>query len=216
MLIYGSYVSQEENLPKLGAMVTLIDVGIAFTAGLLIIPAIYVAEQYGASIYNDTGELLAGPRLIFQVLPTLFESMGNIGSLIGAGFFLLMTIAALTSSISLLEVPVSTLVEQRGMKRPKATILAGSLCFMFSIVIIINFEALFGLVIDVTTKYSEPLIGIIFCLFAGWGFHRNQLLEALKQGDKSLEQSLFWKIWPWYIRVVCPLLILATFVQSLL
>lgn len=216
MLIYGSYVSQEENLPKLGAMVTLIDVGIAFTAGLLIIPAIYVAEQYGASIYNDAGELLAGPGLIFQVLPTLFESMGSIGSLIGAGFFLLMTIAALTSSISLLEVPVSTLVEQRSMKRPKATLLAGSLCFMFSIVIIINFEALFGLVIDITTKYSEPLIGIIFCLFAGWGFHRNQLLEALKQGDKNLEQSLFWKIWPWYIRVVCPLLILATFVQSLL
>ena len=216
MLIYGSYISDKENLPKLGAIVTSVDVGIAFTAGLLVIPAIYVAQHNGATIFNDAGELIAGPGLIFQVLPSLFNSMGIPGLIVATAFFALMCIAAVTSSISMLEVPVSATVEKTGLKRTPATLLAGGVCLIISCVIILNFDPLFGFVVDLTTKYSEPLVGIMFCIFAGWIFNRNQLLNELMKSNPTVEQTLFWKIWPWYVRIFCPLLILATFTQSLM
>ena len=215
MLIYGSYISKEENLPKLGAIVTSVDIAIAFTAGLLILPAVYVAQYNGTQIFNDAGELIAGPGLIFQVLPALFESMGTTGLFVAVAFFALMSIAAVTSSISMLEVPVSTVVEKTRFSRIAATLFMGGLCLGMSILIIFNFDTLFSFVIDLTTKYSEPLVGIMFCIFAGWVLQRNELLKELQQGCPEVEQTLFWKIWPWYVRIVCPLLILATFAQSL-
>ncbi len=217
MLIYGSYLSREENLPRIGAWVTLIDVSIAFIAGLLIIPALYVAQAQGVTIFDDSGQLIAGPSLILQVLPSLFTSMGDIGLVIAAAFFGLMSIAALTSSISMLEVPVSCAVEQTGAGRARITLLVGAIIFALSSLIIFNFEPLFGWVIELTTVYSQPLLGMIFCLFAGWAYHRNTLLEEIKQGDDcQIEQQLFWKIWPFYVRFICPLLICACLIQSLL
>jgi NSS family neurotransmitter:Na+ symporter len=85
-----------------------------------------------------------------------------------------------------------------------------------STTILLNFESLFGLVIAVTTRYSQPLLGFMLCLFAGWVLHRNTLLEELRKGSPNIEHTLFWKIWPWYVRLVCPLVILAIFAQSLL
>ncbi len=215
MLIYGSYLSEKENLPKLGAIVTFTDSGIAFVAGLLIIPAIFVAQEHGTTIFTETGSLIAGPDLIFQVLPTLFESMGSVGVFVAFAFFLLMSIAALTSSISMLEVPVSLTTEETSMKRPMATLIIGSAIFVISIIILLNFGALFGLVIDFTTVYSQPVLGILLCVFVGWIWHRNHVLKAIKSGMNDVENSFFWKIWPMYVRFICPLLILANFVQSL-
>jgi NSS family neurotransmitter:Na+ symporter len=214
MLIYGSYLSQQESLPRLGALVTLIDVGIAFTAGLLILPAMYVAQEAGTQIFSETGELIAGPGLILQVLPALFDSMGTAGLFVAIAFFALMVIASLTSSISMLEVPVAFSIENLGMPRRIATGLMGLIIFAISCVIIFNFDALFGLVIRISTEFGQPLLGVALCIFAGWIWRRDQLLAELKKGHDNIEQTLFWKIWPWYVRIVCPALILAAFVQS--
>ncbi len=215
MLIYGSYLKKTDSLPRLGAAVTLLDTGIAFTAGLLILPAMYVAQAQGIAIYGDGGELLAGPGLIFQVLPALFNTMGDTGTWIAIAFFALMTIAALTSSISMLEAPVSVVVERTPLKRTGAALLIGGAIFLFSCVIVFNMGPLFGAIVALTTEYSQPLLGIALCLFVGWVMHRNQLLQELKAGHMDIEHSLFWKIWPFYVRVICPLLILLAFIQSL-
>lgn len=215
MLIYGSYLSEKENLPKLGAAVTLFDVSVAFLAGLLIIPAIFVAQHNGVTIMDDSGAFIAGPDLIFQVLPVLFASMGEAGVWVALAFFLLMSIAALTSSISMLEVPVALLAERATGNRQRATWRMGGLIFLVSVIILVNFEWLFGLVINVTTVYSQPLLGIMFCVFVGWVWHRDNLLQELKRGHPEIAASWFWRIWPWYVKFVCPLLILGTFVQSL-
>lgn len=214
MLIYGSYLSQQESLPRLGALVTLIDVGIAFTAGLLILPAMYVAQEAGTQIFSDTGELIAGPGLILQVLPALFDSMGTVGLLVAIAFFALMTIASVTSSISMLEVPVAFSIENLKLPRRAATLLMGLIIFGISSLIIFNFDALFGLVITVATEFGQPLLGVALCIFAGWIWRRDQLLAELKKGHEDIEQTLFWKVWPWYVRIVCPALILAAFIQS--
>ena len=213
MLIYGSYLKKEENLPAMGAMVTLIDTSIAFLAGLLILPAMFVAQQQGVTITSN-GSLLAGPDLIFQTLPTLFHSMGAAGTLVGFTFFTLMSIAALTSSISMLEAPVAYVIERHRLGRPSATLLIGCSIFAVSAIIALNFDRLFGFIVTATTEYSQPLLGLMLCIFAAWVWHRDHVLEEIRNGHPEVEHSLFWKIWPGYVRYCCPLLIAATFAQS--
>jgi NSS family neurotransmitter:Na+ symporter len=215
MVIYGSYISKNENLVSLGAQVTLIDVSIAFLAGLLIIPSMYVAQAQGVAIFSADGSLISGPNLVFDVLPTLFNGMGAIGLFVGFGFFVLMSIAALTSSISMLEGPVSFVVERHNIERKKATTFIGLGIFMLSTLIVFNFDLLFGLVISISTVYGQPLISMLCCVFVGWIWFRNDILNELKQGNDMVEHSLFWKIWPWYTKFVCPTAIAIVFWHSL-
>ncbi|MDA9095716.1 sodium-dependent transporter [Porticoccaceae bacterium] len=214
MLVYGSYIRADENLPVVGALVTLTDTSVAFLAGLLVLPAIFVAQNLGVTIYAESGALIAGPDLIFQVLPALFKGMGATGLLVGFAFFVLMSIAAVTSSISMLEVPVSYAVEAHQINRHKATWLVGLLVFGISTTICLNFESLFGFVITMTTERAQPLLSMMLCIFAGWIFYRNSILQELKSGSPDVEQGLFWKIWPVYVKFFCPALILLTFAQG--
>jgi NSS family neurotransmitter:Na+ symporter len=195
--------------------VTLIDVSIAFLAGLLIIPSMYVAQSQGVAIFSDDGSLISGPNLVFDVLPTLFDGMGAIGLFVGFGFFVLMSIAALTSSISMLEGPVSYAVERHSVERKKATTIVGLGIFILSALIVLNFDILFGLVISMSTVYGQPLIAMLCCVFVGWIWQRSEVLAEIKQGNDDVEHSLFWKIWPWYTKFVCPSAIAIVFFHSL-
>jgi NSS family neurotransmitter:Na+ symporter len=215
MLIYGSYISKKENLPAIGGMVTVMDMSVAVLAGLLILPAMSVAQLNGIQIYDDQGALIAGPALITSVLPALFDQMGDGGILVALAFFALMSIAALTSSISMLEVPVSYFVEDRGVSRRKAVIVLGAVAATVSMLIIWNFGLLFDWVVRLTTEFSQPLLGFFFAIFAGWVWNRNALLAEIKQGHAEAESGLFWRIWPWYIKFVCPLIILAVYIQMI-
>jgi len=216
MLVYGSYIREDENLPVVGALVTLTDTSVAFLAGLLVLPAIFVAQNLGVTIYSDSGSLIAGPDLIFQVLPALFQGMGGVtGLLVGFAFFVLMSIAAVTSSISMLEVPVSYAVEAHKVDRNKATWLVGLGVFTISSMICLNFDSLFGFVITMTTERAQPLLSMMVCIFAGWVFYRNSILQELKSGNPNVEHGMFWKIWPVYVKFFCPALILLTFAQGL-
>jgi len=216
MLIYGSYLSDTENVPSVGAQVALLDVGIAVLAGFLILPAMYVADARGVAIFDEMGGLLAEDTLIFTVLPALFETMDAAGIWLATAFFALLSIAGLTSSISMLEVPVAYLIERHGLSRPRATCLAGGLIAGFSTLIVLNFGTLFGWVITVSTRYSQPALGILICIFAGWLWQRDGLLQELKKNDTSAEHRLFWKIWPAYVKWVCPVIIGIILVQSVL
>ncbi|MEJ2532716.1 MAG: sodium-dependent transporter [Halioglobus sp.] len=215
MLIYGSYINDDENLPVVGSLVTLVDISIAVTAGFLVLPAMYVALHNGVEIFTATGELISEDTLIFTVLPELFKAMGTTGIVISFTFFFLMSIAALTSSISMLEVPVAYTIEEHGVGRKKAVFVIGGLIALVSAIILMNFSELFGLVVAFTTRYSQPLLGFMFCVYAGWIWHRDQLLQEVRKGSPEVEQTLFWSIWPWYVRFVCPVIILAIFAQSI-
>ncbi|MDA8944285.1 sodium-dependent transporter [Porticoccaceae bacterium] len=215
MLIYGSYIRADANLPVVGSLVTLTDTGIAFLAGLLILPAMFVAQNLGVAIYGDDGSLVGGPGLIFQVLPKLFESMGGVGLFVGFAFFVLMSIAAVTSSISMLEVPVSYAVENHNISRKRSTLWVSSAISAISVAICLNFEIAFDVVISLTTEWAQPLISLLICLFAGWVFYRNSILNELKQGNPDIHHSLFWKLWPLYVKLICPALIAIIVYQSL-
>ena len=216
MLIYGSYLSDTENVPSVGAHVALVDIGIAVLAGFLILPAMYVADTRGVAIFNDAGDLLSEDTLIFTVLPALFNTMDGAGTWLATAFFALMSIAALTSSISMLEVPVAYLIERHALSRHRATFLAGGVIAGFSALIVLNFGTLFGWVITVSTRYSQPALGILICFFAGWLWQRDTLLRELKKNDADAEQHLFWKIWPFYVKWLCPIIIAVILAQSVL
>jgi NSS family neurotransmitter:Na+ symporter len=215
MLIYGSYISDDENLPVVGGLVTLVDISIAVLAGFLVLPAMYVALHNGVEIFTATGELISEDTLIFTVLPELFATMGTAGVVVSFTFFFLMGIAALTSSISMLEVPVAYVIEEHGLRRKTAVYAIGGIIAVASSTILLNFENLFGLVVAFTTRYSQPVLGFMFCIYAGWVWHRDTLLQELRKGNPDVEQGLFWKIWPWYVKLVCPVIILGIFAQSL-
>lgn len=215
MVIYGSYISKKENLVTLGAQVTLIDVSIAFMAGLLIIPAMYVAQAQGVAIFAEDGSLISGSGLVFTVLPALFETMGSIGLIVALAFFILMSVAALTSSISMLEGPVSFVVERHQIERKKATTVIGFLIFCISVGIISNLGVLLDFVATLATEYGQPIIAMLCCVFVGWIWHRTEILKEIQQGHPQVESTLFWKIWPWYTKFICPTAIAIVFLHSL-
>lgn len=214
MLVYGSYTSKKANLVKLGWLVTLCDIGVAFIAGLLIIPSMYAAANLGTEIFDASGAMISGPDLIFQVLPNLFDSMGSVGWLVALVFFLLMSIAALTSSIAMLEPVVAYVVDSGKAPRKKAAWMTGGFFWMVSLIIVFNYEALFGLVVTATTVYGQPFLGLAIAIFAGWIIRKNVLLNELKKGNPEIENTFFFKIWPIFLKVVCPILILLVFLQS--
>lgn len=207
MLIYGSYLSKKENLPKMAMNVTLVDTGVAFIAGLVVLPAMFVAMNKGVQIYAEDGSLLSSDTLVFTVLPLMFDSLGVLGQLFAIVFFLLLTIAALTSSISMLECPVALVSERFNTKRTPTSWVLGGLIALFSVVIVYNFGELFGLVATTATQYLQPTAALMFCLFGGWVWNRNAKLKELEQGFPEFRQSTFGKIWPWYVKFVCPILV---------
>ena len=216
MLVYGSYINKREDLPTVGGLVALLDVGIAVMAGMLILPAMYVALSNGVEIFDENGGLIAGPGLIVSVLPSLFNTMGFVGILVAVAFFMLMTIASLTSSISMLEVPVAYSVEHHGIERRKAAVMIGTVIILISLVIVFNFDPVFDMVVTYTTEVSQPLLGFAFCIFVAWIWRRNDILEEIKQGCPEVESGLFWKIWPVYVKFFCPIAILVVFFQQTL
>ncbi|MEI6895535.1 MAG: sodium-dependent transporter [Colwellia sp.] len=215
MIVYGSYIAKKENLVTLGAQVTLIDVSIAFLAGLLIIPAMYVAQAQGIVIFAEDGSLISGSSLVFTVLPALFSSMGSVGFFVAFCFFVLMSIAALTSSISMLEGPVSYTVERHGIPREKATTAIGLAILILSIIIVVNLSWMLDFIAILSTQYGQPIIAMLCCVFVGWIWYRSDILAEIKQGNEAVEHGFFWKIWPWYTKFVCPTAIALVFLHSL-
>ncbi|MCJ2377816.1 sodium-dependent transporter [Vibrio sp. ZSDZ34] len=208
MLIYGSYLSKKENLPQMAMKVTLVDTAVAFIAGLVVMPAMFVAMQKGVQIYAEDGTLLSSDTLVFTVLPLMFESLGFVGLVFSVVFFLLLTIAALTSSISMLECPVALVDERIQVGRKKTSWALGALIALFSVYIVYNFAELFGLVAMVATQYLQPMAALLFCLFGGWVWSRAGKIKELEQGCPDFQMGWFGKLWPWYVKFVCPILVI--------
>ncbi len=208
MMVYGSYMKKDRDIGKLAISITALDTFIAFMAGLLIIPALYVAQEAGQQVFQND-KLIGEGQLIFNILPELFNSMGNIGMVVAVGFFSLLSIAALTSTISSTEVPVSYLVEAKKLTRAKATWLVSAIVLTASMTLITFFDSLFGLVIRLLTTILQPLSCLFYFVVVGWLWKRGNKLR-----DVSLQEGRKWlPIWGNYLRFVCPLLLTVVFVN---
>jgi NSS family neurotransmitter:Na+ symporter len=203
MITYGSYLPKKENMPFAGAAVAFFDTTIAILAGLIIFPALFAAGVDPA----------AGPGLVFVVLPTIFHAL-PFGTLFAVAFYALLAIAALTSTISLLEVVVSYFVDDRGWSREKAAWTIGGICFVLAIPSALSQGAVgslstfLGPGLDFLSvqniiwgNYSLSIGAILICVFAGWKWGIPKVMESLQDsGDKLPMKGLL----GFLIKYVCP------------
>lgn len=211
LITYGSYIKKDVKLTSLSIQVTIADTLIALLAGLVIFPAVFA---YG--LKPD-----AGVSLIFITLPAVFKSM-PLGTLFGALFFSLIGIAAITSTISLLEVVVSFISERFSLKRKTATFLSALVIFALSIPSILSFGSLaevkllglnfFEIVDFLTAKITLPLTGLLICVFAGWIWGANNVLTEI-EGDNSLS-PIIRSAYTLVIKFIAPVAIILIFLNS--
>lgn len=212
MITYGSYFPKEDSLPFAGTAVALADMGIALLAGLVIFPAVFSAGI-------DAGS--GGPGLVFVVLPTVFASMTG-GTFWAILFFGCLTIAALTSTISLLEVVVAYFVDERGWSRNKAAMTIAGACFFLAIPSALSQGSVdfFGNLpmigrdwLDVQNiiwgNYGLSIGALLICLFVGFRWGPDRMLEYVEMGGNRLPGRSFFGF---VVKYVCPVAILTVLV----
>lgn len=212
MLTYGSYLGRDQNMPKATVMVIGLDTGVAILAGLIVMPAVFALGM----------EPGAGPGLTFITLPGVFQQM-PLGALFGAAFFLLLLFAALTSSVSLLEVPVSYLMDELKVSRQTAVITLAGGAFLLGVPSSLSLGiwadlTVFGLgfldLLDfITSKLLMPVGGLLMCLFAGWVIWPVMVREATNDGAVRFRLLA---VWGWVLKVLAPLAIAWILVKGLI
>lgn len=215
IITYGSYLSKKENIAEAAGYVTLADVGIAFLAGLLILPTIYMAQAQGVEIFDAEGNFLAGPALIFQLLPELFAQIGGVmGLIFGVLFFALLSIAALTSTISLLEVPVSYVIDEHKIKRKSAALYVGLGILLISLIISFNI-ALIDYIDFTFSVIGLPLGGLLICIFVGFFWKTENAVDEIKNGYEKVKDTFFARAWSVFVMFICPLVILIILIRTI-
>ena len=215
LITYGSYLDKKQNIAEAAAYVTLADVGMACLAGLLIIPAMYVAQNNGIQIFNPDETLINTTGLIFNVLPALFHTMAPGAQIFfGLSFFLLLSMAALTSTISLLEVPVSYAIDEHGLSRKKAAWGIGLGIGVLAVGISYSTN-LIGIIDTIFSIIGLPLGGLLICLFLGYVWKTGNALLEIQDGFPGVESHWFGKAWPIFVRYICPILIGIVFVTTI-
>lgn len=212
LLAYGSYIKSNVSIPKTGAQIALIDTSVALLAGMVIIPAMFVALNNGVSIYNEDGNLINSDGLLFQVLPALFESLGTQGNFLAIAFFALMTLAALTSSIAMLEIPVASIKNYVKASRSPLTWRLGIVLFLGSALVCFNFETLFVPLIVLSTERLMPFFALVICLWGAWVLGRTQLLKTML--DKEIASTFGLKLLLGYLQFICPIITLIIFYHA--
>lgn len=189
ILTYASYVSKQENILASSAWISFFDTVFAIIAGLAIIPAVY-AIAYMNGVEPDVS---AGPGLVFITLPGVFSQM-PLGGVAAILFFLALLLAAITSSISLMEVVVAFIIEEMHRSRVKAVVMSFLVCGVVGVFCSLSFGPLqgfrlFGLsVFDffdyITSNIMLPVGGMLLAVFAGWRLKRANYLDELTNGGK--------------------------------
>ena len=218
MITYGSYMKKEVNLESSVRQIEIFDTGIAFFAGLMIVPAVFAFSG------GDEAALGKGPGLMFITLPKVFESMKG-GAFIGAIFFLLVLFAALTSSISLMETVVSIVKDKIGWSRNKTCILV----LVFSILLGLPSSLGFGVLsnislggmtfLDMSDFLSNsilmPIVALLTCIFVGYVIKPKAIIEEIELTGPFKAKTLFTVVIK-YIAPVCIVLILISSVLDAL
>jgi len=217
MLTYGSYLGKREGIASAAVWVVLLDTSIALLAGFIIFPAGFSIPGFDPSS--------SGPGLIFTVLPRLFSTLPG-GQLFGAAFFALLTMAALTSTISLLEVPVSHFVDAHDWSRRRSVLVVTLAVFLLSIPSALSsgavpfFSSVPRVNLDFLTlmatfwnDFSLPVGGLLTAVFIGWVWRIDGALEELLAHNAWFPAP---GLWAFLIRWVCPLGILAIIIPAVL
>lgn len=218
MIAYGSYVSDDANLGKSINQIEIFDTGVAFLAGVMIIPAVYV-------FMGKEGMDASGPSLMFVSLPKVFAQMGAIGNVIGCLFFAMVLFAALTSAISVMEAIVSSFMDAFKISRRKATLIEGAIALIGGIIVCLGYNKLYfelplpngstAQVLDVLDYISNnvfmPLVSISTCILVGWFIKPDTIIEEVEKGGCKMGRRRLYKV---MIKYIAPVLLFVLFLKS--
>ena len=225
MIAYGSYVRDEDNLVKSINQIEIFDTAVAFLAGIMIIPAVYV-------FMGKEGLSASGPSLMFVSLPKVFMQMGAIGNVVGALFFAMVLFAAITSAISILEAVVSSIIDKFKASRQLSTIIETVLALLIGIAVCRGFDGsshffidvhlpnmadgVTGQLLDVMDYMSNnilmPLVAIFTCILIGWVVKTDYVLDEItKNGERSNRGTLYKAM----VKYVSPVLLFILLLMSL-
>ncbi|MBQ4364016.1 MAG: sodium-dependent transporter [Oscillospiraceae bacterium] len=192
LVTYGSYLKDDSDLVKSVNQIEIFDTVVAFLAGVMVIPTVFV-------FLGREGMESSGPGLMFVALPKVFMRLGFLGNIVGAAFFIMVFFAALTSSMSILETVVASLMDHFGMKREKATIIETISAAVLGVIICLGYNLLYfelplpngtkGQILDIFDYLSNyimmPVVAIGTCILIGWVKKPDTVLdEATKNGEK--------------------------------
>ena len=211
MITYGSYLKKDEDLPLNAKYVVGADTIIALLAGFVIFPAVFA---FGL-------EPAAGPGLTFITIPAVFSQMGAAGHIFGIIFFALLTIAALTSAISLLEVVAAYFIDEVKWDRKKATITMGIIIWLLGIIPSLGYSTLSHItpimgmdLLDsfdfVANNILLPLGGLLIAVFIGWFWGTDKALEEANRGASTKLGSSY----SFLIKYVVPIAVFVVFLNS--
>lgn len=214
MITYGSYLSKRTNAATSAAWVASLDTAVALLAGFIIFPAGFSIVGFDPSS--------SGPGLIFAVLPRLFATMPG-GQLFGGAFFVLLSIAALTSTLSLLEVPTAALID-RGWTRRKAVVFLTGLVTALAVPSVLSQGAVASLsnvpgvgmdfltlMATVWNNWALPIGGLLISIFVGWVWGADRAIAELTAEGATFPAA---GAWAFLIKYVCPLAILFIIVMT--
>ena len=216
MMTYGSYMSKKDNIPSASTQIVFLDTIIALVAGVAIFTAVFATGQAPD----------AGPGLIFHTLPVVFTKIPG-GFFFSIMFFLLLTIAALTSAISLLEVVISFFVDELKWKRHKASIILGIVVIVIGLPSALSFNLLdnvrlFGMTFFDIADFAAsnillPLGGLFLSVFIAWVWGFDKVLIELKNGCENIfnKYPFIINVWKIFIKYFAPVLITIVFLHSI-
>lgn len=214
MITYGSYMKKSDKLESSVRQIELFDTGIAFLAGLMIIPAVFAFSGGDRSVLN------AGPGLMFMTLPKVFASM-KFGGVIGTIFFLLVFFAALTSAISLMETIVSVFMDKFGWKRRFTGIFVAILALVMGIPSSLGFGPLASIswngmsILDIMDFISNsvlmPVVALFTCIFVGFVIKPKAVADEVKESDGTFAAEGLFNV---MIKWVAPLFLIIILISS--
>ena len=218
MIAYGSYVKKETNLVKSVNQIEIFDTLVAFLAGMMIIPAVYT--------FMGTEGMAAGPCLMFVSLPKVFAAMGGIGTVVGIAFFVMVAFAALTSSMSLMEAVVSSVMDKLHLERKAAVLAVAALTGVLGIIVCLGYNVLYfeltlpngsvGQILDVMDYVSNyvfmPVVAIATCILVGWVIKPKAIIEEVTLGGVKFGRE---KLYVVMVKFVTPVMLAMLLLQSL-
>ena len=215
MITFGSYMKKDINIEKSTKQIEIFDTGVAFLAGLMIIPAVFAFSG------GDESALGQGPGLMFVTLPKVFEAMPG-GRIIGAAFFVMVLLAALTSSISLMETIVSIFMDKLKLGRKTSCLIVLVVSLVLGIPSIFGYSIWSGVeilgmqILDffdfLSNSIMMPIVALVTCIFVSFFIKPKAVIEEVELGGKFKWRGLFSAV----IRYVAPICILAILISAIL
>lgn len=218
MIAYGSYVKDDTNLMKSINQIEIFDTIVALLAGLMIVPAVYV--------FMGKEGMSAGPGLMFVSLPKVFDHMnGAVGTVIGILFFVMVIFAAVTSSISIMEAIVASIMDRFGLSRKKSTLITTAYAVVMGTVVCLGYNLFYfevklpngtvGQILDIFDYLSNnifmPFVALITCVLIGWVAKPKTVIDEVTKNGEKFNRKMVYTV---MVKFIAPILLFILLLQA--